>query len=120
MIGTHESKRRFSPLGQRGYDYCCQIRETINALRQTRQEPRAIWLGQDGYAAIRQSWYEVLGDSWDGVIPKYIAGVPCRKGSTGGQDYVIEFFETDEQANLARQIKNGVFRVSDNPLYGTH
>lgn len=120
MIGTHESRRKLSPLAQRGYDYCCQIREGINALRQRGQEPRAVWVGTSGAAAMRALWYAACGDSWDGVLPKYIAGVPCREGSTGGHDYMIELFESDTHAHLARQIKNAVFKAQDNPLYGTH
>lgn len=120
MIGAHESRRKLDPLAQRGYDYCCDIRETINTLRQRGQEPRAVWLGQDGYRAMYALWLGACGSAWDGIIPKHIAGVPCRVGSTGGQDYVIEFFDSAEHATLARQIKDRVFKVQDNPLFGTH
>lgn len=108
----------------RGRDYCCQIRETINNLRRRGVEPRAVWVGTQGAVCMRALWKDAAtgqnGQPWDGVLPKYIAGIPCREGMTGGQDYVIEYFETDEQAHVARVVKDVMFKVSDNPLFGTH
>lgn len=117
IIGAHETAIRYSPLARKGYHYCLQIRERINGLRRLGIEPKAVWLGQDGYVAIRQCWSEVLADTWDGIIPKWIAGVPCKKGSTGGQDFVIEW-DDDQAARDARTRSS--FKAVDDPLGGVH
>jgi len=109
-----EQARRLDPASQRGYDYCCQIRERINGLRMIGIEPKCVWVGQDGARYMRALWFGACGENWDGVLPKMIAGVPCREGSTGGQDYVIEYFESQAEAEAARQ-RSG-FKVADNPL----
>lgn len=113
-----EVQRRLTPIQQRGYDYCCQIRETINAMRLTGLEPKCVWVGMHGAAAMRALWYGACGEHWDGVLPKYLAGVPCREGSTGGKDYVIESYASKADAERARQNHN--FRAVDNPLQQTH
>jgi hypothetical protein len=117
LVGTSESAQRYTPLARKGYEYCRQIRDRINGYRQMGIEPNAVWLGQDGYTAVRQCWLEVLGDTWDGIIPKWIAGVPCKCGSTGGQDYVIEY--TDDQAARDARARSS-FKVVDNPSAGLH
>lgn len=113
-----EVQRRLTPAEQRGYDYCCQIRESINGMRLMGMEPKAIWVGMHGAAAMRALWYGACGDDWDGVLPKYLAGVPCREGSTGGKDYVIECYDDQELAERKR--RESSFRAVDNPLQQTH
>lgn len=113
-----EAQRRLSPLAQRGYDYGCQIRERINGCRLMGIEPKCVWIGSNGAIAMRALWFEACGEHWDGVLPKGIAGVQCREGSTGGQDYVIEQYSDQELAERKR--RESSFNAVDNPLQGTH
>jgi hypothetical protein len=113
-----EAQRRLSRQAQRGYDYCSQIRETINRCRQLGSEPKCVWIGADGAHAMRALWFGACGEHWDGILPKMIAGVPCREGMTGGKDYVIEYYDSLADAEKARA--KSTFKAVDNPLQSTH
>lgn len=123
IVGSHESAIKLSAVALRGRDRCWQIRDRINALRQLGIEPIAVWINAHTRDDMKQLWYEVQGGAkhgaqfWDGVLPKWIAGVPCREGSTGGHDFVIEWHD-DEAAHQAREVSR--FRVADDPHGGVH
>lgn len=113
-----EKIRPMRRLARKGYDYGCQIRERINGMRALGMEPKCVWIGSEGAKAMRALWFDACGERWDGVLPKLIAGVPCREGSTGGQDYVIERYDDAELEAVKRA--RSPFKVVDNPLQGTH
>lgn len=117
IIGASESQVRYTPQARRGYDYCRQIREIINNTRAVGIEPMAVWVNGDAANAMRALWFQVCGENWDGVIPKWIAGVPCREGMTGGRDFVLQY--TDNQASHDAR-EQSAFKVVDDPHGGLH
>jgi hypothetical protein len=56
---------------------------------------------------------------YDGVLPS-VAGVQVKVGMTGGSDYLFEYHDTKAQDYQARDYKDEVWKVTDNPLDGTH
>lgn len=108
----------YTPAQQRGRDACVQIRDKINGMRWVGIEPKAVWIGQSTAADMCALWQRMAGDDWDGVLNVAIAGVPMFVGSTGGHDYLFEYYETRDEAERARLRSS--FNPVDNPLQGTH
>ncbi len=125
MTATQPRRRYASVQARRGREWYVQLRVTVHRLRSLHIEPRAIWVSPATANDMRALWREVCtveGRStpqYDGSLPS-VAGVKVREGMTGGQDYVIEHFDTAAESHKARDIMNPVFRVQDNPLDGTH
>lgn len=117
-----QAKRKYSTLqAERGRELSIRLRVEINAMREQGKEPLRIWLLQTAADCIHACWIDVCGrlgvSYYDGTIPA-IAGVPVCVGSTGGQDYAFEMYAVPADAEKLRAARG--FKVSDNPLHGTH
>lgn len=123
---TLQPQRRYASLqARRGREAYIQIRTQLHRLRTLHIEPKTCWVSPATANDMRALWREVCtaqGRStpmYDGSLPS-VAGVQVREGSTGGNDYVFEYFDSNAEAHAARDIMDRVFRVQDNPLDGTH
>lgn len=108
----------YTPAERRGSEAYKQIRDKVNRMRLMGQEPKAVWIGRSTEDDLRALWFRACGPAWDGVIPKYIAGVPCKVGSTGGHDWLLEFYPLQSIAEAVR--RDHAFKAVDNPLQGLH
>ncbi len=122
-----EPQRKYASVAaRRGREAYVQLRVRVHALRSKHIEPKAIWVSPATAADMRALWFEVTSvtggqyhANFDGVLPS-ISGVPVREGSTGGHDYVVEMHESLTESHAAREAMDRIFKVQDNPLYGTH
>ena len=57
--------------------------------------------------------------NYDGSLPG-VAGVPVYQGMTGGHDYLFEYHDSRAADYAMRDYKDEVWKVTDNPLDGTH
>lgn len=117
-----EPKRKFATLlAERGRELSIRLRVEINDLRAKGKEPLRIWLSKAAADSIHACWLDVCQrrdvNYYDGVLPA-MAGVPLKVGSTGGADYAIEMYANEADAEKLRTARG--FKVSDNPLYGSH
>ena len=110
--------QNYTPAEWRGRDAYCEIREKINQMRRTGLEPKCIWIGADTAAGMKALWSRACGAEWDEILPKMIAGVECKEGSTGGHDYLIEHYSMTAIAETMR--RKSLWNMVDNPLQGTH
>lgn len=118
LQGAHETFYHYSPSEQRGADAYKQIRTQVNNIRALGIEPKCVWVGQSTANDMKSLWKRACGDSWDEVLPKRIAGVEVKAGSTGGRDFLVEYFDSNRLAEAIRRASK--WRAVDNPLQGTH
>lgn len=122
MSQLTEVARKYSTLqAARGRDLSVKLRVEINDLRAQGKEPLRIWLLKATADCIHACWVDICTNRgvvyYDGVLPA-LAGVPLCTGSTGGADYAIELYANEADAEKLRAARG--FKVSDNPLHGSH
>lgn len=104
----------------RGREAYVQIRTQLHILRSNHVEPLCVWVNQATAHDMHKLLAEVCGaDRYDGKLPS-VAGCKVKVGSTGGSDYLFEYFDSNAEAYQARDAMDKVFKVQDNPLDGTH
>jgi hypothetical protein len=104
----------------RGREAYIQIRTQLWALRHQHIEPVCVWVNQATADDMHQLHIEVCGsEAYDRVLPS-VAGVSVKVGMTGGSDYLFEYHDTKQEDYAARDYKDEVWKVTDNPLDGTH
>jgi hypothetical protein len=118
---ANEPQRRYASLSaRRGREAYIQIRTQLHRLRSQHIEPKCVWVNQATADDMHTLWVEVAGPrNYDGVLPS-VAGVAVRVGMTGGHDYTFEYHETMAIAHAARDVMGKTWKVTDNPLDGTH
>ena len=118
---ANEPQRRYASLSaRRGREAYIQIRTQLHRLRSLHIEPKAIWVNQATANDMHALWCEVCGPrAFDGVLPP-VAGVRVLQGMTGGHDYTFEYHDSRAEDHAARDWKQDVFPLVDNPLEGTH
>jgi hypothetical protein len=92
--------------------------DRIHEMRRAGREPVTVWVLPSTANDMRALWKEV--GAFDGKLPLGVAGVLMKEGSTGGKDYVFEYFDTKRDEANARELKDPIFSFRDNPLAGTH
>ena len=117
-LAGRETFFRYSPAEQRGHDAYKQIRTQVNNIRAMGLEPKCVWVGQSTADAMKALWKKACGPEWDEVLPKQIAGVEVKQGSTGGKDFLIEYFDSNALAEAIRRASK--WQAVDNPLLGVH
>jgi len=118
VIGGEKLIQNYTPAERRGREACIQIRDKINSFRWRGQEPKAVWINQRTADDMCALWTRMCRGQFDGQIQATIAGVPLRVGSTGGHDYLFEYYDTQEESERRRRAH--AFKPVDNPLQGTH
>ena len=111
----------YSAAELRGHDAYKSIRDKVNTLRRNGIEPKCIWINGQLHNDLHALWRRACGPTWDGVIPKMIAGLHCRVGSTGGHAWVLEYFDSNKLAGKIREdmTRANRWNAVDDPSNGT-
>lgn len=75
---------------ERGRCMCQELRDRVMEFKARGKPPAAVWVNADTAMWMR-AFFAARCDSFDGVLPANILGVPLFEGSTGGDDVSFQF-----------------------------
>lgn len=96
-----------SQQAMRGRARYAEITDRLYEARATGKRPVRVWIDKATHDDLMAMLYAVA--QFDGVIPRTIAGIPMRRGNTGGYAFVFEFEDDPEAA--ARVVREALVRI---------